>query len=198
MDHNIVDSRPLSRVVVQDLCDQISSTVRNGDVIGEVIRVHSNSLVRRLDIRGLKGRLANDQGVDYHTNRPDVDLVRVTLFAFEDLRRDIVGSTANRALPLTIKLELGSETEIADLDLHLVVKEEVAQLQISVDDAMTVEVLDSGADLVDVALDFELMEALTPAQELVQRLILAELEEDVDILCVLEEVLKANDVVLME
>jgi len=51
----------------------------------------------------------------------------VTLFALEHLRRDIVRSTANRSLPFAIELELGGQTEIADLHLHLVVKEQVTQ-----------------------------------------------------------------------
>ena len=92
----------------------------------------------------------------------------MALLTLEHLRSDIVGSTANGALPLTIELKLGGETKITDLDLHLVVEEEVAQLQISVDDAMTVEVLDSGADLVDIALDLELVQSLTSAQKLVK------------------------------
>ena len=99
----------------------------------------------------------------------------MTLLAFEDLRSDIVGSTANSALSLTVELELGGKTEITYFDFHLVVKEQVTEFQISMDNAMTVEVFNGGADLVNVALDFELMESLTSTQELVQRLILAEL-----------------------
>lgn len=198
VNHDVINGRSLGWVVVKYLSDQITSTVCNGDVIGEVIRIHSNPLVSCLDVRCLKRGLADNKRVDYHTNGPDVDLVRMTLLAFEDLRCDIVGSTANRALPLTVELELGSETEITYFDFHLVVKEQVTELQISMDDAMTVEVLDGSADLVDVALDFEFVESLTSTQELIQRLILAELEEDVNILGVLEEVLETYDVVLMK
>lgn len=65
-------------------------------------------------------------------------------------------------------------------------------------DAMTVKVLNGGTDLVDVALDLELVQALTAAQQLVQRLVLAQLQEDVDVLRVLKEVLEAYDVVLVK
>jgi len=65
-------------------------------------------------------------------------------------------------------------------------------------DAMTVEVLDSGTDLVYVALNFKLVEALTSAEQLVERLVLTQLEQDVDILGVLEEVLETDDVVLVK
>ena len=42
------------------------------------------------------------------------------------------------------------------------------------------------------------MKTLSAAKKLVQRLVLAQLKEDVDVLCVLEEVLEADDVVLVE
>ena len=119
--HNIVNRGPLRWVIVQDLSDKVTGAVRDGNVIREVICVHSNSLVRCLDIRCLERRFSNDQRVNYHTYGPDVNLVRVTLLAFEDLRGDIVWSTTNSALPLTIELEFRCETKISDLDLHLVV-----------------------------------------------------------------------------
>ena len=40
------------------------------------------------------------------------------------------------------------------------------------DDAMTVEVLDGLANLVDVALDFKFVQTLTTAKQLVERLVL--------------------------
>ena len=63
---------------------------------------------------------------------------------------------------------------------------------------MTVEVLNSRADLVDVALNLELVQSLTPTQKLVERLVLTELKQDVDVLSVLEEVLEADNVVLVQ
>lgn len=63
---------------------------------------------------------------------------------------------------------------------------------------MAVEVLDGRADLVQVALHLDLVEALSPAEKLIQRLILAKLEQDVDVLGVLEEVLEPHDVVVVE
>lgn len=122
----------------------------------------------------------------------------MTLLALKHLRCDIVGSTTDGSLALSIELQLGSKTEITNLDLHLVVKEEVAKLEISMNDAMTVKVLNGGTDLVDVALHLELVKALTAAQQLVQGLVLAQLQEDVDVLCVLKEVFEAYDVVLVK
>lgn len=81
----------------------------------------------------------------------------MTLLALQHFGCDIVRRTANGTLALTIELEFCSQTEITNFDLHFVVKEEVTKLQISMDNPMTVEVLDSRADLINVALDFQLM-----------------------------------------
>ena len=155
--HDIVNGRSLRRVVVQNLRDQVTSAVGDCHVLREVVGVHSDSLVRRLHIRCLKRRLSNDKCVDNDANRPDIDLVRVTLLALQHFGCDIVRGTANGTLALTVKLEFCRQTEITDLHLHFVVKEKVTELQISVDDAMTVEVLDGRTDLIDVALDLELV-----------------------------------------
>jgi hypothetical protein len=48
---------------------------------------------------------------------PDVYFEAVTLLA-EDLRGDVVGGAAESALPLAIEVNLGGETEIAQLDLQ--------------------------------------------------------------------------------
>ena len=155
--HDVVNGRSLRRVIVQNLRDQVASAVSDCHVLREVVGVHSDPLVRRLNIRRLKRRLSDDQCVNNDTNRPDINLVRVTLLALQHLGCDIVRSTANGSLALTVKLEFCRQTEITDLHLHFVVKEEVTELQISVDDAMTVEVLDGRTDLIDVALDFQLV-----------------------------------------
>lgn len=66
------------------------------------------------------------------------------------------------------------------------------------DDAVTVEVFNRRADLIYIALDFNFMKALSATKQLIERLVLAELEQNVDVLCILEEMLEADDVVVME
>ena len=60
MHHYVVDGRSLGRVIVQNLGDEVASVICDTDLLREVIRVHTNSFVGGLDIRGLEGRLAND------------------------------------------------------------------------------------------------------------------------------------------
>ena len=143
MGENLIDRRSLSRVIIEDLGDQVTSRLRDLILLREVVGVHTNTLVGGLDISGLEWRLANDQSVDDNADGPDVDLVLVTLLTFEHLRRNIVRSTADSALSLAIELQFGSQTEVTDLDFHFVVNEEIAELQITVDHAMRVHVLDS-------------------------------------------------------
>ena len=64
--------------------------------------------------------------------------------------------------------------------------------------SMRVHVLDGGADLVHVALDFELMELLTATEELIQTLVGAEFKQNVDVFCIFEEMLETNNVVVVE
>ena len=87
----------------------------------------------------------------------------MALLSLEHFRGNIVGRTADRALALTIELKLRCKTKVTNLNLHLVVKEEVTELEISMNDAMTVKVFNCSTDLIDVTLDFELVKALTTA-----------------------------------
>ena len=138
VDHDVINSGSLSRVIVQDLCDEVSGRVANRSRLREAVGVHTDALVGRLHIGRLEGRLTDDERVDDDADGPDVDLVRVALLAFEHLGSDIVRSTANSALALAIKLELGSEAEVTDFDLHLVVEEEVAEFEVTMDDSVRV------------------------------------------------------------
>lgn len=185
-------------IVVQNPGDKITRRVANGHIFREVVRVHANALVGGLDVGGLEWRLTNNKRVNDDADGPDVHLVGVALLALEHLGRDVIWRTADGALALSIELQLGGETEISDLDLHLVVDEQVTELEISVNDAMRVHVLDSRANLVHIALDLELVQAFPAPQQLIQGLVGAQLKQNVDVLRVLEEVLKADDVVVME
>lgn len=92
-------------------------------MIWERILIPLDPSVRGLDIGGLERRLADDQGVNDDAQGPDVYLVGVTCSALQHFRSDVVGRSANCPLLLAVKIELGGETEVSQLDLHLVVEE---------------------------------------------------------------------------
>ena len=81
----------------------------------------------------------------------------MTLFSFQYFWCNIIRSSADCSLSLSVELQFSGETEITNLDFHLVVKKQVTELQISVNDTVTVQVFNSGADLINVALNFKLV-----------------------------------------
>jgi len=52
------------------------------------------------------------------------------------------------------------------------------------------QVFHSIAELYDIALDFKLNKSLSPSEEFIERLTLAQLQYDIDIISILKEMLK--------
>ena len=63
---------------------------------------------------------------------------------------------------------------------------------------MRVQILHCSTNLSDIALDLQLMQALSPPQKFIQTLILAQLKQDVNVLGILEEVFETDDVIVMQ
>ena len=108
-------------------------------------------------------------GVQDAADGPDVDLEAVALLA-EDLGRDVVGRAAERLLALAVVLEPRGQAKVADLELHVVVEEEVAQLQVAVDDALPVQVLHAQQQLAHEVARLRLRDRLAPLVQLHQTL----------------------------
>lgn len=118
--------------------------------------------------------------------------------SFEHFWRDVVWRSTNCALFLSVEVKLGGEAEVAQLDLHLVVQEEVAKLQVAVNNPVLVQVLQSVYDLHGVALNFQLVQSLAALQQLVHALVLAQFEQDVHVLAVFKEVLEVAHVAVLD
>lgn len=118
--------------------------------------------------------------------------------ALEDFGRNIIRSTANCPLLLPVKIKLGGEAEISELDLHFVVQEEIAQLEVTMDNAMRVQVLQSVDYLCSITLNFQFVKSFSTFKQFVHALVLAKFEQDVDILTVLEEVLEVADIGVLD
>lgn len=108
MGQYLFDSRPLGRVVVKDLGDEVSRWVRDSYILWEVVGIHPNALVSGLHIRCFEWRFADNKRVNYHSNRPNIHLVRMALLPLKHLRRYVVGRAADCALAFAIKLQLSS------------------------------------------------------------------------------------------
>ena len=97
-------------------------------MIWKGIAVLLNPVVSCFDISSFEWRLANYECVDYYSQRPNVNLVRMTRLTLENFRSDIVWSATNSAFSLTIKVYLGSQPKVAHLNFHFVVDEQIAKL----------------------------------------------------------------------
>ena len=150
-----------------------------------------------LETRGLKGRLADQQRVEYAAERPHVHLVRVALLV-EHLGRDIVGRAAQGLLALALEVHLGGEAEVADLELHVVVEEQVAELEIAMDDLVVVQVLAGEHNLTHEVARLGLADRAASLVHLHERAAATQLEYDVDVLVVLEERVELDNVLMVD
>ena len=181
------------------------------------VRVGSDALVRGVHVRRLKRRRAHEQRVQNHPDRPHVHLVRVpaSLTPRQNFWRDVIGRPADGRLSLVVSLEPTREAEIANLQsparrgffevgvrarsrARLVEsrggEEEISEFEIAVDDAVGVEVRDGGDDLARVTRDFALGQTAALFDDVCERLVAAELHEDVDVGGVFETPDETDDV----
>lgn len=115
-----------------------------------------------------------------------------------NLRRDIIWGPTQSPFLLIAKLELGGQPEVADLEIHVLVEEDVAHLEVPVDDPIAVHVLEGRDDLeheVPGLLDGELLPLL---DHLAECFVNAELQDDVDVLGVLEDAVELDYVLVVQ
>lgn len=102
--------------------------------------------IRLFHVLGLEGRPPVCECVADDSETPNIDLAAMAL-GFEDFRGNVVGGAAN-GFPLFARIfQFGGEPEIAHLDFHILVEEEVAQLEVSVDNLFAMEILQRMEDL---------------------------------------------------
>lgn len=161
------DVRSLDRIGLQHRADHFGRGRPQGR--RDTIVALADLCVRILQTLGLERWLANEQRVHDATDRPNVDLVAVALLV-QNLRRDVVRRSAQRLLAFPFVLNFGGQPKVTDLDVQLVVQEQIAQLQISVDDVLIVQILDSRQHLVDVVPALVIGDDLTALVQLHHRL----------------------------
>ena len=108
------------------------------------------------------GCFADQHRVGDHSDRPDVDFIRIgaLVVGSEDLGSNVVRSATHGLLAFIWLVELGRQPEITHLHLQIFIQKDIAQLQISVDDASAVQIFYSVDDLQKKVLDFGLRQTL--------------------------------------
>ena len=168
------------------------------DVLGDGEGDCLDFLVGLAHLTGLEGWPSVEHGVEDDADGPAVNRVAVATVLVENLRGQIVGSAAHGALLLALVEDLGSQAEVAHFEAHSVRKEQVAQLEVSVDDLARVDVLDGVDELRDVVSGLNLMQALASLDKIREGLVGADVEHDVDVLFVFEVAVEADDVLVVE
>ena len=111
---------------------------------------------------------------------------------------DIIWGAADSLLAFARILNQCGQTKVADLDVHVLVKEDVAKLEITVNDLMCVHVMTRADELDHEEASLRLSEAPTSAEHVHEGAIMTELEGHVHIIIVLKAFLEPDDVRVVE
>lgn len=162
---DFVDGRSFSWIEYQNASYEIFGFFGDGDAFGKGVLDCFDSLVGLLNFRCFKRRLTDNHRIENNSKGPDIDFKRMPLFLLQNLGRDIVRSTANCSSLLVLEIKFGCQTKIPSLDLHLIIQEQIAQLQIPVDHPVLMHVFYGLQDLLTIALYLKLCQFL-PSLEL--------------------------------
>ena len=114
-------------------------------------------IVSIINLRTLKGRLPNKQGVGYNADGPNIYFKRMALiFVFtNNFWGQVIGSSTEWVSSFAW-LNSSWETEVTDLNLHVVVQEQVTKLDVPVDNLLAVHILHPRDQLLQVVHHLEL------------------------------------------
>ena len=113
-------------------------------------------------------------------------------------RRDVLGHEARLCPGRLGGADGAGEAKVADLEVAVGVEEQVRRLEVAVDDLVRVHVLACADELHHEEACLGLREAAATAEHVHERAVVAELEGHVYIVIVLEAILEADDVRMLE
>jgi len=140
--------------------------------------------------------LAANELTEDATDRPHIDTSGVLLAAEKDLR-GAVPAGGNVVSKDVIAVDCTCETKVTDLEKTVAVKEEVGGLQITVDDASAVEVLEGLEELVDDELLVHLFEDVCADDGVKIGLHVLEHEVDIAVVLGLHNIQQLEDVLMI-
>lgn len=139
----------------------------------------------------VEGCDTNEHLVDEDAERPPVNREVVTLLCYH-LGGEVLGSAAESACQVAISHGL-CEAVIDDLKISRLVDQDVFKLEVSVHNALGMEIADGEADLEGVELDGLLRQPLLCLEDLVELTTTYERHDEVEALGRLEEILHTDE-----
>ena len=117
-----------------------------GEEVGHAVLAPDDSRAQLLQRGAVEGEGAGHEDVEDDAQRPDVGLGPHVLLALEELGRGVGRAAAPRGEEVGLG-EVVTEAKVCQLDVVFRVEEQVLCLEVSVDDAVRMAVLDGGEDL---------------------------------------------------
>ena len=144
-------------VGLEDLVDQVDAL--RGKALGHLELAAQDFLVQLRSGLVFKRQIAGHHGEKDDAARPDIDPRTVVLQPVDHLRCCVAGRATGRFQHLTLLVGV-AEAEIDQSNILLMVEEQVLRLEVPVNDAQLVEVLDAADDLLEEFAGFGLLELL--------------------------------------
>ena len=207
------ENSPITRISSQKTTNEVAGILGDTNVIGKVIFIVQNALVGDFVVIGGKWRLSN-KGIETNdADRPHIDLERWGMAgSAASPGLDGLGSHKGRRTAAALgnsgassvglgSLKLPGETEIGELELHILVEQEVCRLDIAMDDvAFIVQILEGTDQLLQVVLDlgFRKTMRLSTVQHMFDGLVVTKLKDEVCLRTVSEGMRAAHDVLVNE
>lgn len=114
----------------------------------------------------------------------------------EDLGSNVIWRSAERLLALAVVFDASSQAKVANLDMQVVVQEEIAELEIAMDDFVVVQVFDPADNLMDVVAAFVFSNDFSALMQLHHGALLAQLENDVNVEAIIEKAVEADNILV--
>mmetsp|Transcript_27605 Transcript_27605/g.64811 ORF Transcript_27605/g.64811 Transcript_27605/m.64811 type:complete len:211 (+) Transcript_27605:3275-3907(+) len=201
MKRNLMKCRTVRRFGLKHPYNEIFCIVRNINMFRETVHVRHDSLVCCLHIFGFVRRFANQTGIHDYTDRPNINLKRVTTsspITLDHLRGDIIWRSTDSLAYLVRRFQLRRQTQISNFNIHIPIKKKIAKLQVSMDDELIVNILCCFQKLPHEKRSFLFGQTLTTFDHFIHALIVTKFKQNVAIRFVLKEMFVLANVLMLE
>ena len=137
-------------VGVEHTSDEVFGLWGYGYLFGKLVAAVFDSSVCLFNGLGLEGWFADENGVEYDAQSPNIGLKTMPGLC-KDFRGDVVGGATGGKPSISWMGQLSTKSKITNFNLHLIIQKNIAQFDISVDDPLLMQILNSTDKLQHVA-----------------------------------------------